>query len=361
MKVIDMHCDTISELFALKQKGTPEALRSNGRHMDLLRMKESRYLVQNFALFVMLEKAEDPWEHVCSLYRHYREELEKNSDILAPVLRYSDIAANEAAGKLSSMLTVEEGGVCGGEIGKLCRLYDMGVRMLTLTWNFDNEIGHPNYSRLLNTQLRVAMEEWKHTGPDSPDRERKREGAQLAYSCYSHMPNLTEGLTERGREFVTKMEELGMIPDVSHLSDAGFYDVLETTKKPFVASHSNAREVCHSVRNMKDDMIRRLADRGGVMGLNFCADFLEEKLLGEKNPGSIAAVVRHAKHIVSVGGIEVLGLGSDFDGIETNEELPGAQSMGALWEALSRAGFSEDQLDKIFYKNVLRVYENTIK
>ena len=87
MKVIDMHCDTISELFALKQKGTPEALRSNGRHMDLLRMKESRYLVQNFALFVMLEKAEDPWEHVCSLYRPYREELEKNSDSLAPVLR----------------------------------------------------------------------------------------------------------------------------------------------------------------------------------------------------------------------------------------------------------------------------------
>lgn len=360
MKVIDMHCDTISELFSLKQKGKPEALRSNGRHMDLLRMKESHYLVQNFALFVMLEKAGDPWEYVCGLYRHYQEELEKNRDILAPVLRFSDIAANEAAGKLSSMLTVEEGGVCGGEIGKLCRLYDMGVRMLTLTWNFDNEIGHPNYDGQLKTQLRLAMEEWKHTGPDSPDRERKRERAQLAYSRFSHTPNLTGGLTERGREFVTKMEELGMIPDVSHLSDAGFYDVLETTKKPFAASHSNAREVCHSVRNMTDDMIRRLAERGGVMGLNFCADFLEEKPVGEKNPGSIDAVVRHAKHIVSVGGMEVLGLGSDFDGIDTNEELPGAQSMGALRDALSRAGFSEDQLDKIFYKNVLRVYKDTL-
>lgn len=361
MKVIDMHCDTISELFSLKQRGKPEALRRNGRHMDLLRMKESRYLVQNFALFVMLEKAEDPWEYVCSLYRHYQEELEKNRDILAPVLRFSDIAANEAAGKLSSMLTVEEGGVCGGRTERLCRLYDMGVRMLTLTWNFDNEIGHPNYDTQLKQQMMQAMGEWKSAGPDSPEGEQKRRAAQLVFDRYIHTPNLTGGLTERGREFVAKMEELGMIPDVSHLSDAGFYDVLETTRKPFVASHSNARSVCPYVRNMTDDMIRRLAERGGVMGLNFCADFLEEKPLGEKNPGSMAAAVRHAKHIVSVGGVEVLGLGSDFDGIETNEDLPGAQSMGALWEALSRAGFPEDQLDKIFYKNVLRVYGDTLK
>ncbi|MCI9144413.1 MAG: membrane dipeptidase, partial [Lachnospiraceae bacterium] len=100
--------------------------------------------------------------------------------------------------------------------------------------------------------------------------------------------------------------------------------------------------------------------RGGVMGLNFCADFLEEKPLGERNPGTIAAVVRHAKHIVSVGGIEVLGLGSDFDGIDTHEELPGVQSMDKLWSALCDAGFSEDQVEKIFWRNVLRVYRDTL-
>lgn len=360
MKVIDMHCDTISGLWELNQKGKPEGLRQNNRHIDLMRMKESHYLVQNFALFVMLEGVDAPWEHVCSLQRHYQEELVRNGDILAPVLRFSDIAANEAAGKLSAMLTVEEGGVCGGELDKLCRLYEMGVRMLTLTWNFDNEIGHPNYDTGLKPGMRKAMEEWKNTAPDTPQWEQKRKEAQLIYDSYIHTPNVTGGLTGRGREFVAKMEELGMIPDVSHLSDAGFYDVLEVTKKPFVASHSNARAVCPCVRNMTDDMIRRLSERGGVMGLNFCADFLEEKPLGEKNGGTMAAVVRHAKHIVSVGGIEVLGLGSDFDGIETNEELPGAQSMGALWDALSRAGFSEDQLDKIFYKNVLRVYRDTL-
>jgi membrane dipeptidase len=156
------------------------------------------------------------------------------------------------------------------------------------------------------------------------------------------------------------MEELGMIADVSHLSDAGFYDVLQYSSKPFVASHSNAREVCGCVRNLTDDMIRKLAERGGCMGLNFCADFLETVPEGQPNPGTIEAVVRHAKHIVKVGGIGVLGLGSDFDGIDTNQELPGAQSMELLWERLHQSGFTQGQLDAVFYKNVLRVYEEVL-
>ena len=202
--------------------------------------------------------------------------------------------------------------------------------MMTLTWNYPNELGWPNLAK--------DQFQWQSR----------------------HVPNTVQGLTEKGREFVTEMEKLGMIPDVSHLSDAGFYDVLETTKKPFVASHSNARAICPWVRNLTDDMIRKLSERGGVMGLNFCADFLEEVPEGQKNPGTIAAVVRHAKHIANVGGIDVLGLGSDFDGIDTHEELPGAQSMERLWEALKVAGFTEEQLDRIFWKNVLRVYEEDL-
>lgn len=326
MRVIDMHCDTVERLFKLQEQGQPQVLRENGIHIDLLRMKESHYLLQNFAMFVMLKEGEDPWERVCRLCDFYEQEMERNSDLIAPVYRFSDIAENDRAGRMSALLTVEEGGVCKGEIEKLRELYRRGVRMLTLTWNFPNELGWPNRTR-----------------------------------GQSHLvPNTTRGLTDRGKEFVAEMEALGMIPDVSHLSDAGFYDVLEITKKPFVASHSNAREVCPWVRNMTDDMIRKLAKRGGVMGLNFCADFLEEVPEGQKNPGTIAAVVRHAKHIANVGGIDVLGLGSDFDGIDTHEELPGAQSMGALWDALKAGGFTESQLDQIFWKNVLRVYEEDL-
>lgn len=326
MKVIDMHCDTIGELFALRQQGQAGTLRENQLHIDLKRMKGSGYMLQNFALFVQLKKVDDPWERVCRLHELYEKELEQNSDLIAPVYRFSDIAENERAGKMSALLTVEEGAVCKGEVEKLRELYRFGVRMMTLTWNYPNELGWPNYSR-----------------------------GQSHYE-----PNTAQGLTERGREFVAEMEALGMIPDVSHLSDAGFYDVLEVTKKPFVASHSNARAVCPWVRNMTDDMIRKLSERGGVMGLNFCADFLEEVPEGQKNPGTVAAVVRHAKHIADVGGINVLGLGSDFDGIDTHEELPGAQSMERLWDALKQGGFTEEELDRIFWKNVLRVYEETM-
>lgn len=342
MKFADMHCDTISRLFALKEEGKKEGLRENGGHVDLLRMKKGEYLLQNFALFVELERDGDPWERVCGLRALYLEEMEANADLIAPVLKFSDIAANEAAGKMSALLTVEEGAVCKGELEKLRALYDMGVRMLTLTWNFPNELGEPNFDRELMKEYRSRKD-------------------QASFERFFHTPNLGGGLTERGRAFVAEMEGLGMIPDASHLSDRGFYDMLETAKKPFVASHSNAREICPCVRNLTDDMIRKLAERGGVMGLNFCADFLEEKPVGEHNPGTIAAVIRHAEHIVNVGGIEVLGLGSDFDGIDTHEELEGAQGMEKLANALKKAGFMESRLEKIFRDNVLRVYRDTLK
>lgn len=360
MKIADMHCDTISRLAELEEKGIWEELRENTGHLDLLRMKQAGYLLQNFALFVDRERHQDPWEAVCGLYERYREELERNSDLIAPVLAFEDIAANEAAGKLSAMLTVEEGAVCGGEIGKLQRLYDMGVRMLTLTWNYPNELGHPNHNRELKARALKFRRKLMECPRESAEYRALQKQAGPAVEAFLHTPDRTEGLTERGREFVTEMEKLGMIPDVSHLSDAGFYDVLAVTKKPFAASHSNARAVCPNVRNLTDDMIGRLAERGGVMGLNYCADFLEETPVGEENPGTIEAVVRHARHIVNVGGTGVLGLGSDFDGIDTHRELPGAESMERLWDALKKAGFTETQLDGIFSGNVLRVYRDTL-
>ena len=151
-----------------------------------------------------------------------------------------------------------------------------------------------------------------------------------------------------------------MIVDVSHLSDAGFYDVARAAKKPFVASHSNARAVCPWCRNLTDDMIRVLADKGGVTGLNFCPAFLECDEKGNGRPGSAKAIAVHARYIVNVGGIECLGLGSDFDGIEIHEELYDASRMNLLWDALKKEGFTEAQIDQIFYKNVLRLYREVL-
>lgn len=356
MKIVDMHCDTVSELLNRKRRGESCGLRSNTLHVDLERMAQSDYLMQNFALFVDVGDNAEPWEEICELYELYMTELAANSDILAPVYSYEDIDKNRIAGKISAMLTVEDGAVCRGETGRLEELYDMGVRMLTLTWNYKNELAYPN----LNSKMgKKVWERCRRLRTGECD-ESEAGQIQIELSKYLCTPDTTGGLTECGREFVNRMEQLGMIIDVSHLSDAGFYDVLQYSTKPFVASHSNAREVCGCVRNLTDHMIRRLAERGGCMGLNFCADFLETAPAWKENPGSIQAVVKHAAHIVNVGGIEVLGLGSDFDGIDTNAELSGAQSMGNLWESMHRAGFTEGQLDKIFGENVLRVYKEVL-
>lgn len=364
MKIVDMHCDTISKLWESRNGGASQeggaALRENGGHMDLARMKESGYLLQNFALFVDTAACGDPWERVCSLCRLYQEEMTGNADLIAPVLKYEDIAENEAAGRMSAMLTVEEGAVCKGEVSRLRDLYKMGVRMLTLSWNYPNELGHPNLDGRRGKSVWGLCRELKEGSLDGETYTLRQKKAQKIFEDYFYMPDTVHGLTEKGREFVQEMESLGMIVDVSHLSDAGFYDVLESARRPFVASHSNARGVCRCARNLTDDMIKKLAERGGCMGLNFCADFLREAPVGTPNSGAIWDVVRHARHITNVGGMEVLGLGSDFDGIDTNEGLPGAQSMGLLWEALHRSGYTQGELDKIFGRNVLRVYRDVL-
>lgn len=337
--IIDMHCDTVSEIrHRRRDKGEECGLRENGLHIDACRLRESGYLLQCFALYVSLRgcggidtqgnlRPDRAWAELLELYRVYREELERNADLLQSVSCAAELEQCRQAGKVGALLTVEEGGVCGGRLERLEELYDMGVRMLTLTWNFPNELGYPNI-----------------------------DGLQPGFSYRSLFQADTEhGLTDTGRAFVTRMEELGMLVDVSHLSDKGFWDVAQTGAKPFVASHSNAREVCPCVRNLTDEMIHLLAERGGVMGLNFCADFLRTVPEGTPNPGRLEDVAAHARHIFKVGGEDCLGLGSDFDGIDTNEALPGAQAMEKLWSALRQSGFTERQLDKIFYANVLRV------
>lgn len=254
MKILDMHCDTISELLDIRRKGDAarikeNTLRSNGLHIDLEKMKKADYLLQNFALFVHLSSCENPLEEVLELADVYYDELDKNKDLIRPVYSYADIESNRNAGLMSAMLTVEEGGVCKGNPAFLRTLYRLGVRMLTLTWNFPNELGWPN--------LEVPGE--------GVDPESFRPDFRKA--------NVNQGLTETGIAFVQEMERLGMIVDVSHLSDAGFMDVLRVTKKPFVASHSNARAVCSWARNLTDDMIRLLAERGRSNRIEFLSGF----------------------------------------------------------------------------------------
>lgn len=346
MKYIDMHCDTI---FELQKQGV--SLKENDLHIDLKKLKEADSLVQNFALYVPLRELDEnhkditpadknPLKDALSLADIYYNELEANKDIIAPVFTYGDIEKNAKAGKISALLTVEEGGVCFGDLSVLRMLHRLGVRMMTLTWNFPNEIGFPNVDLSKICTLTESTTS-KNVPPAS----------------LLNKADTVNGLTETGIAFVEEMNRLGMIVDVSHLSDAGFYDVLKYSKKPFVASHSNARTICSAVRNLTDDMIKKLGEAGGVTGLNFCANFLSNPTPGKENPGTMEAVVEHAKHIVNIGGIDCLGIGSDFDGIATNKGIPNAGFMPQLFDLLKKNGFSENDLEKIFYQNVLRVYK----
>lgn len=329
-QIIDMHCDTIYELIWKQRKGLDIGLRENKLHIDLKKLMSAEYMMQNFALFVDLKEVEDPMKEAVSMAELYHKELAANKDLVAPVLCYDDIQRNRENKKISCMLTLEEGEILLGDCRNLTRFYDMGVRMITLTWNYPNQLGYPNVSL-------------------------KEDGIPDFY-----YPDTTHGLTEVGITCVEEMERLGIIPDVSHLSDAGFYDVLTHTRKPFVASHSNSRTICPNVRNLTDHMIHCLAERGGVTGLNFCPAFLTDHMDGTEDKGTIEAIVKHAKHIVNIGGIECLGLGSDFDGIFGHAELPDASHMPLLLDALKKSGFTEDELDHITYKNVLRVYKDTL-
>lgn len=322
MNVVDMHCDTISGLWRQRREGKHPSLRSNQMHMDLERMQKGDYLLQNFAMFVMLEREPDPLVNVLELIDEYYRQIEENRDLIAPVHTYADIQRNVEAGRMSAMLTIEEGGVLKGSVEVLRNLYRLGVRMLTLTWNFENELGWPN------TVARLP----------------------------GYDPAKRYGLKPAGIEVVREMNRLGMIIDVSHLGDDGFWDVVTNSDRPFVASHSNARAVCGHSRNLTDEMIRALADKGGVMGINFCGDFLNPD-----GSSRTADMVRHIKHIRNVGGIGCIGLGTDFDGIDGELEIRDAAHMPLLIGELERAGFTGAEIDAVTHGNVLRLYQEILR
>lgn len=333
MKVVDMHCDTIWELYERRKKGQTVSLLQNDLHIDLQKMKKGDYLLQNFALFTHLGKTEDPFSYAMELADVFYQEIEAYQERIGAVRTWQDIENNRREGRISAMLTLEEGGVCRGNPAFLRDFYRMGVRMMTLTWNFPNELGFPN--RTLDTE--------DHTRPPR---------------C---IPDTENGLTETGIEFVREMERLGMIPDISHLNDAGIWDVFRYTKKPFVASHSNARALASHPRNLTDEMIRALAERGGVAGINFCALFLQDWKEGQgREYSSCRQMVAHMKHMKKIGGIGCIGLGSDFDGITSSLEISDSSGMGMLADEMGRQGFTSGEIEAVFSGNVLRLYRELL-
>ena len=332
--IIDMHCDTISEIWKNDKSGTEMHLDNNSLSVDLGKMKKGAYLCQNFALYTNLEQVrkdgESAFDHAMMLSDLMDRELENNKDIIQPALSGTEIEENYRNGYLSGLKTIEEGAVYQGSVDNLKRFYEKGVRMSTLTWNFENELAYPNRFE-----------------KDPEDSEK------ISVSC-----DTENGLKPAGFQMVEAMEELGVIIDLSHLNDAGIFDVFRTVKKgtPIVASHSNARSVTMHPRNLSDEMILKIAESGGVCGINFAYEFISEKDDAEKLT-RIEYMLAHMKYMKNLAGIEVIGFGSDFDGIGNKVEAADASGMQQIADAMSLAGFSTDEIEKVFYKNVLRVYK----
>ncbi|MDN6639903.1 MAG: dipeptidase [Tetragenococcus sp.] len=322
MNVVDMHCDTISKIYQ-SPINNPSHLKKNDFQLDISKMQSGDYLLQNFAIFMDKETVDSSYEEAKNMIDLFYQEMNENEEQIRPVTRYEQILENGLNDRMSALLTMEEGAPIEGNVEKLEEFYDLGVRMMTLTWNHPNEIGYPNASFAdSNNQL-----------TDHPQK----------------------GLTNKGIEIVQRMNELGMIIDVSHGSDALVHDVLQHTDRPFVASHSNTRKICPHFRNLPDDLIKKIAERGGVIGINFYDDFLQD---AKENGSLINAICQHIRHLYNVGGIEAIGLGSDFDGLPVREELPDGSILPTIYDALRKSDFSSEQVDQIFNKNVLRLYQD---
>lgn len=304
MNIIDFHCDTISKIYDNNYN-----LSSNNLSIDLQKLKKANSLAQFFALFVDLNSTDNPLEKCLSMLDRFYLELEKNSAYIALAKNYDELISNEHKGKISAFLTIEDGASLKGSIANLRNFHRLGVKLITLTWNYPNEIGYPNKN-------------------------------------YKYQ---NKGLTPFGIKVIEEMNKLHMIIDVSHLSDKGFYDVAKFSRAPFMASHSNSRAVTNHPRNLTDDMIKILATNGGIIGLNLFGEFL-----GGEEYSRIEDMIAHIKHIVKVGGTDVLALGSDFDGIDSILEIDNIGEIYKLIDALKQNGFTDDIIEKFMCKNALR-------
>ncbi len=305
----DTHCDTIVKLYHDGQH-----LRSNRGQMDLQRLRQFGSNIQVFALWM------EPWYYskafvqAMTYFDFFQSELAQNTDWIGQVYTYDDILQNKKQGKLSAILSMEGGEALESSIDNLHLFYQKGVRMLSLTWNHSNTLA------------------------DGVGAKSKG------------------GLTKIGRTMVQEMQRLGMILDVSHLSDAGFYDVAELMQMPWIASHSNARAICGHPRNLTDNQLRILGEGGGYVGLNFYPPFV-----AEKKSVSTEDLVVQISYLLEKAGEDAVGFGSDFDGIaQTPVDLCAVEDMQRFLEKLERE-FGASLLQKICEDNFLRVAKTVWK
>lgn len=309
-QILDMHCDTAYEMAEQHQK-----LRKNTLQLDLDRMMEFDTYIQVFAAFVDQKSIRlSPMKHCVSLLENMRHEIKKNRDLVALIQTKQDLFNVQCNGKVGAILSIEGGEALEGNLDALSMYYQLGVRLITLTWNWSNEIAD---------------------GIMEP-----RGG----------------GLTDFGKQTVSAMEKMGILIDVSHLSERGFWDVESCTQKPFVASHSCVKKLCSHPRNLSDEQIECLIQRRGGMGINFYPDFLSMNGYCDAE-----MIVQHMEYVLRLGGDDILGLGSDFDGVSAlPEDIHGVEDLSCLIYKMKEHGFLPNMIDKILFHNFYRIWNETL-
>ena len=309
--VFDLHCDTAYALLG-DDCNSAGSLKKNNLHIDLERAGKLAGYAQCFACFTTPFMKQ--WHNISPITIFERElatiqrEIDQNKRKIALAYSASDVKNNLEKGKASAILTLEGTAGFGFNPELLEDLYMIGFRMATLTWNEQNP---------------------------------------LAGSCQTG-----GGLTEMGREFVKEAQRLGMIIDVSHLSDEAFWDIIEMTDAPIIASHSNSRAVCDVSRNLNDDMFRQICQTGGVAGLNQYARFVADQ-------PDLDAICDHVLHFLEMDPEgKHIALGADLDGCEELAEgFEGIQSYPVLAERMLARGITEPMIRNIFWNNALGVME----
>jgi len=308
--IIDGHCDTVEHI---ADKGI-EVFHQQRCQVSLDGLKAGNVGLQFFAAFIAPRKKYPCLQRGLRLIDAYYSMIERYSSSFHPILKFSDIDLAIQQKKIGSLLAIEGGDILEGELHNLRILYHLGVRVMTLTWNYRNEIAD---------------------GVLEIDSKGK--------------------LSTFGLEVVKEMNRLGMLIDVSHISEEGFYSVLEASKKPIAATHSNAWSICPHPRNLKDDQIMCLAKNGGVVGINFYPPFLSTQ------HADTNAIIKHIEHVATIAGIDVLGFGSDFDGIDlTPTDIKGPQDYEKIINALLKLNYKEEDVKKIAYKNYLRILKKVL-
>lgn len=307
--LIDLHCDTLTD-WKYTNTGNLDTLDDPKRVLSLTSIPEDVHWAQFYAVFIPDEiRGQDAIDYFDFNRDSFYRQMEKFKDRVMPCRTANDMKSAWSAGKTAAFLTVENGSALVGDLNRPKILADEGVKAITLVWNGENELGSGHKT--------------------------------------------DHGLSNIGKAMVAELEKQEIIVDISHLNDSGFFDLLKVAKKPFMASHSNARAICSHKRNLTDDMIKEMVDRECLIGLNYFVKFIKD----DGHVKSLDDLYRHVEHFFQLGGEKNLALGSDFDGALLPECLSSAKDAAGLYQYFLSKGLSQEQAEGIMYKNAQTFFE----